>query len=95
MANAPLLEDLFLSYKDKGVLFLGAFYMSKRKDVRKFQEQYHISFPVGKAKGVAINLKVRRIPELIFLSRDGEINKRYRGRKFSEKEIRKGIEMIL
>jgi len=56
-----------MEYKDKGVVFPGAFYMSKRKDIKKFGEQYHLTFPVGKAKGVARELRVETVPETIFI----------------------------
>lgn len=83
-----------MTYKDKGVVFLGAFYMSKRKDIKEFGEKYHLTFPVGKAKGVAREFRVETIPELVFISRKGEVIRRLKG-KFSSTELMTAIEQIL
>lgn len=83
-----------MSYKDKGLLVFGTFYMSQSDAIKKFAEQTHITFPVGKAKSMAKKLGVKTIPEIIFLSRDGEIVKRLQG-KITSKELIDGIEMIL
>lgn len=83
-----------MSYQDKGVVFLGAFYMSASEAIAEFKKQYHITFPVGRASGVANELWVETIPETIFLSREGRIAKRIRG-KMSAKELFAGVEEIL
>lgn len=68
--------------------------MSKRKDIEKFREDHGVTFPVGKARGVAQELRVKTIPEMIFLTPDGRFAKRLRG-KVTDEEIREGIEEIL
>lgn len=83
-----------MAYKEKGVVFLGAFYMSKRKDIKEFGEKYHLTFPVGKAKGVAREFRVETIPETVFISRKGEVVKRIKG-TFSSQELTTAIEKIL
>lgn len=83
-----------MSYRDKGLRVFGTFYMSPKDEIKKFAEQTHITFPVGKAKGMARKLGVKTIPEIIFLSRDGEIVKRLKG-KMTSQELINGIEMIL
>lgn len=83
-----------MTYRDKGVVFLGAFYMSKRKDIEKFAKQHHLTFPVGKAKGVAKEIRVETIPEVVFISRTGEVVKRLKGR-FSAQDLQAAIEQIL
>ncbi len=47
-AEAPELQKAYLSYKDKGVLFIGVFTMSGDADIRKFAATYRLTFPVGK-----------------------------------------------
>jgi thioredoxin-related protein len=71
-----------------------AFYMSRTQDILQFKEQHHITFPVGKARGVAKELRVATIPEIIFLSRDGEFVKRLKG-KISYEQLKEGIDEIL
>ena len=83
-----------MNYKDKGVVFLGAFYLSKRKAILDFKEKYHLTFPVGKAKGVAKELRVETIPEAVFITRDRKIVKRIRG-KMGYPELVDGVTEIL
>jgi len=68
--------------------------MSKTEAIKQFREQYHITFPVGKAKGVANELRVETIPETIFLSRERKIVKRIKG-KMSAQELNESVELIL
>ncbi|TFG37743.1 MAG: hypothetical protein E4H46_01155 [Desulfobacterales bacterium] len=68
--------------------------MSKTQDILQFKEQHHITFPVGKARGVAKELRVATIPEIIFLSRNGEFVKRLKGR-ISYEQLQEGIDEIL
>ena len=82
-----------MEYKDKGVVFLGLFYMSKRKDIEEFAEKYHLTFPVGKAKDVAKEIRVQTIPETVFISRQGEVVKRFKG-KFTPQELSAARELI-
>ena len=83
-----------MEYKDKGVVFLGLFYMSKRKDIEEFAEKYHLTFPVGKAKSAAKAIRVETIPEAVFISRKGEVVKRLKG-KFTRQELLAALEQIL
>ena len=82
-----------MEYKDKGVVFLGLFYMSKRKDIKEFAQKYHLTFPVGKAKDVAREIRVATIPEAVFISRNGEVVKRLNG-KFTSQELMAALEQI-
>ena len=68
--------------------------MSQREQIKKFAEQSQLTFPVGKAKRLARQLRVETIPEIIFLSREGKITKRLKG-KVKTKELIDGIERIL
>jgi hypothetical protein len=68
--------------------------MSKRKAIIDFKEKYHLTFPVGKARGVAKELRVETIPEAVFISRDRKIMKRIRG-KMSYQELVDGVTEIL
>ncbi|MFH1217174.1 MAG: hypothetical protein V1706_11800 [Pseudomonadota bacterium] len=68
--------------------------MSKTQDIIQFREQHHITFPVGKARGVARELRVETVPEIIFLSRDGTFVDRLNG-KISYEQLQSGVEEIL
>ena len=68
--------------------------MSDKESIKKFQEQYHITFPVGTARGVANELRVETIPQTIFLSSGGRIVKRISG-KMTGQELQGGIELIV
>lgn len=92
--SAPDLQQAYVTYKDAGIAFIGAFYMSKTEAIKQFREKYHITFPVGKAKGVANELRVETIPETIFLSRDRKIVKRIRG-KMSARELNESVQLLL
>ena len=92
--EAPELQRAYLEYKDKGVLFLGVFTMSKEKQVKKFAEKYQLTFPVGLENGIAESLGAKGMPETIFINRNGLITKRY-VRKVKYKNLKTGIEQIL
>lgn len=92
--GAPELQQAFQAYKDKGVIFLGSFYMSKRAEIRAFRDEFHLTFPVGKAKSMARELRVETIPEIVFLSRDGKISTRIKG-KVTFEALTAAIEEIL
>lgn len=68
--------------------------MSARGKIEQFREQHQITFPVGKASGVANELWVETIPETIFLTREGRIAKRISG-KMDFQDLSAGIEKIL
>ena len=88
------MEKAYQSYKDKGVLFLGVFITSKDKDIKKFAETFHQTFPVGKDTGVAKALDVKAIPETLFIDRDGRIVKRHRD-IITYEELEAAIEGLL
>ena len=68
--------------------------MSKKKDIRKFVEQFQISYPVGLENGIAEALGAKGIPETFFISRDGKIVKKVAS-TIHLSELTKGIEEIL
>jgi cytochrome c biogenesis protein CcmG/thiol:disulfide interchange protein DsbE len=88
------LQRAYQAYKDKGVLFLGVFTMSKKKDIKKFTEKYRITYPVGLENGIAEVLGAKGIPETFFIAKDGRIASKITSTvHFSE--LTAGIEEIL
>ena len=92
--EAPELQKAYLSYKDKGVLFLGVFTMSGNADIRKFAETYRFTFPVGKDNGMSRTLGVMGIPTTVFISKDRRIVKRVVG-DISYSEISDNLKALL
>jgi len=68
--------------------------MSGSEAIAGFREQYRLTFPVGKATGVANEFMVESIPETIFLTREGKISKRIRG-KMTPKQLSTAVTEIM
>ena len=47
--------------------------MSKKKEIREFAKEFHITYPTGQERGIAEALGAKSIPETFFISRDGRI----------------------
>ncbi len=88
------MQRAYRTYKDKGVLFLGVFTMSKEKEIRKFIDKYHITYPVGHEKGIAKALGAAGIPETIFINKEGTIIKRHTDTIHFD-ELKQSIEVML
>lgn len=76
------------------MLFLGVFAMSEEKEIKEFAEAYHLTFPVGKESGIADQLKVKGMPETIFIGRDGQIAKRHSG-SINDEDLQAGVKELL
>jgi len=83
-----------LAYKEKGVIFLGAFVQSEEKDIIKFANKYQLTYPVGMENGIAEALGANGIPETFFITRDGRIAKHHTD-PINYKVLSEGIEEIL
>ncbi len=83
-----------MEYKDKGVIFLGVFAMSKEKHIKQFAKKFDLTYPLGLENGIAASLGAEGIPETIFINKNGVITKRY-SQKVKYKNIKAGIEQII
>lgn len=83
-----------MEYKDKGVLFLGAFAMSQEKHIKQFAKRFHLTYPIGLENGIAASLGAKGIPETFFINKNGVITTRY-SKKIKYREIKSAIEKIL
>jgi peroxiredoxin len=92
--EAQELQKAYLSYKNRGVLFLGVFVKSDENDIRKFAETYHVTFPVGKDNGIARKLAANSVPVTVFITKNGRILKRHFG-PLDYTRIVMGIESII
>ncbi|MBU0730821.1 MAG: TlpA family protein disulfide reductase [Proteobacteria bacterium] len=83
-----------MTYKAKGVVFLGAFAGSKEKDIGTFAEKYQLTYPVGQETGIAKALGAKGIPETIVINQEGTIIKRYT-KPINFDELKDAIDALL
>jgi thiol-disulfide isomerase/thioredoxin len=92
----PAIEKLHKMYSGKGLVVLGiSLDQGGWDEVKSFIAQYGITYPVLKGTDeVAAQYKVRTIPMLVIVDKEGKIYKRYLG--FGDDEqIEKDIESVL
>ncbi len=89
-----MLQKTYSTYKDKGLLLLAAFAKSKKEEIVKFTERFHLTYPVGQENGIAKVLEVKGLPATIFIAKDGRVTKQVIGR-ISQEELTASIEEIL
>jgi thiol-disulfide isomerase/thioredoxin len=77
--EAVELQKAYLSYKTKGVQFIGVFIKSSEEDIKEFIKKYHISFPVGIDNGIAKKIGATSIPVTLFITKDGKVAQKYFG----------------
>lgn len=94
MKEAPDLQKAYLTYRSKGVFFLGVFTMGESQDVKKFVETYNITFPVGMDNKLARQFRVIGLPVTVFIARNGRIVKKHFG-LITGDELKFNIEAIL
>ena len=94
MNEAPDLQNAYLTYRNKGVFFLGVFTLGENEDIKKFVETYKITFPVGRDKEIAKMLGVIGLPVTVFVAKNGRIVKQHFG-IITREELTSNIEAIL
>ncbi|MDE3075116.1 MAG: TlpA family protein disulfide reductase [Chloroflexota bacterium] len=79
--EAPTLERAWATYKDKGVIFLGANVWDTQTDARAFLKEFGITYPNGMDRDgkAAIDYGVRGVPETFFVDRRGNLTSKYVG----------------
>jgi cytochrome c biogenesis protein CcmG/thiol:disulfide interchange protein DsbE len=94
--EAPVLEQAWRDYKDRGVTLVGINIQDKDEAARKFMEQFGFSFPNAMDVGgkVAIDYGVYGVPETFFIDRRGRIRQRTVG-AVSEEAFRGHVERLL
>jgi len=92
--EAPDLEKAYKAYKGKGVVFLGVFSASSDSSIRKFAEKYGLTFPVGRAEGLAEMFGLKPFPSAAFVAPGGRVLRKHTG-QISYEELSEGIEEIL
>ncbi len=73
--EAPVLEEVWRTYKDRGVVFVGVDYVDTEPDARAYLKRFDITYPNGPDIGSRISTAYRMqgVPETFFISKEGNI----------------------
>lgn len=73
--EAPILEQTWRRYRDRGVIFIGVAYLDTDKESRAFLEEFDVTYPNGPDLGtrIAPDYRIRGVPETFFIARDGRV----------------------
>jgi len=73
--EAPLLEQTWRAYRDKGVVLIGVDYIDTEPAARAFLKEFEITYPNGPDLGtkIAQAYRIRGVPETFFVGKDGRI----------------------
>ena len=95
-AEAALLESGWQSYKDRGVMFLGADYVDTDAPALTFIKDFGISYPNGPDIGSNIyrQVRARGVPETYFIDQKGNLRHLTIG-PLSDLELRSNIDGLL
>lgn len=79
--EARTLEAAWLSYRNRGVVFVGVDIQDKEEDARQFLREFGITYPNGRDVGgrTAIDYGVWGIPETFVIDRTGRITYKHVG----------------
>lgn len=73
--EAPILEQAWRRYRDRGVVFIGVAYLDTDKESRAFLEEFDVTYPNGPDLGtrIAPDYRIKGVPETFFIARDGRV----------------------
>lgn len=94
--EAPVLEQAWRDYKERGVTMVGINIQDKDEAARKFMSQFQFSFPnaMDTSGKVAVDYGVYGVPETFFIDKKGRIRERKVG-AVSDETIRGHVERLL
>lgn len=71
--EAPFLQKTYVSYKDKGVVFLGVDWVDPEPDAKAYIKEFGITYPNGPDLGSSISplYRIKGVPETYFVGKDG------------------------
>ncbi|HKZ07187.1 MAG TPA: TlpA disulfide reductase family protein [Methylomirabilota bacterium] len=94
--EAPVLEQAWRDYKDRGVTLVGINIQDKDEAARKFMGQFNFTFPNAMDTGgkVAVDYGVYGVPETFFIDRKGRIRERKVG-AVTDETFRGHVERLL
>jgi cytochrome c biogenesis protein CcmG/thiol:disulfide interchange protein DsbE len=79
--EAPLLERTWRAYKNRGLIFLGVNIQDRKEDALSYMREFDITYPNGPdpTGEIAIDYGVSGLPVTFFVSRKGEVVRRWVG----------------
>ena len=79
--EAPLLERTWRAYKNRGVVFIGVDVQDREEDALNYIREFDITYPNGPdpTGEISIDYGVSGLPVTFFVSRKGEIVRRWVG----------------
>ncbi len=94
--EAPVLENGWRTYKDRGVVLVGVDIQDTAEPARKFLEQFSLSFPNGPdpTGKISVDYGVYGVPETFFIDRAGIIRFKHVG-ALTEDLFRSQVERLL
>lgn len=79
--EAALLERTWRAYKNEGLIFLGINLQDRKEDALNYIREFDITYPNGPdpTGEISIDYGVSGLPVTFFVSRDGEVDRRWVG----------------
>ena len=78
--EAPVLEEGWRSFRDKGVVFVGINVMDSRDDALNFMEEFDVTYPNGPDESdIYFDYGATGVPETFFIDREGKIGFKFVG----------------
>jgi cytochrome c biogenesis protein CcmG/thiol:disulfide interchange protein DsbE len=73
--EAPILQDVWERYRDRGVVLVGVAYLDVERDARAFIDEFGITYPNGLDMGKVISkrYRIQGVPETFVVGQNGEI----------------------
>jgi cytochrome c biogenesis protein CcmG/thiol:disulfide interchange protein DsbE len=73
--EAPVLEQVWRKYKDRGVVFVGVDYVDTEADARAYMKEFDLTYPNGPDIGTEISRQyhIQGVPETYFIGKDGQL----------------------
>ena len=73
--EAPILENTWRKYKDRGVVFVGVDYVDTDKEALAFIQEFNVTYPNGPDIGTetARAYRIQGVPETYFVGKDGQL----------------------
>jgi cytochrome c biogenesis protein CcmG/thiol:disulfide interchange protein DsbE len=79
--EAPILQDVWERYRDRGVVMVGVDYLDVERDALAFIDEFGITYPNGLDMGKAISkrYRIKGVPETFIVDQNGNIVEFYVG----------------
>ncbi len=94
--EAPLIEKTWRAYKNRGLIFLGVNIQDRKEDALNYIREFHITYPNGPdpTGEISIDYGVSGLPVTFFVSRKGEVVRRWVG-AIEKRALSSSIEEIM